>query len=159
MSEMDRAFGWDDTIQNDSSYVVVPEGDYNFRIIGFQRGHHGGSDKIGPCPKAILDVEIWNGPNKAVVTVNLFLHSATEGILCEFFTAIGQRKPGEQLKPRWDQIVGSTGTCKVANRVYNGNTYNDIKKWYPKGKAITQLGSAAPQASVAPSTGYQAGQF
>ena len=51
MSE--RVYGWDDEIQNDSSFVIVPEGDYNFRVVNFQRGHYGGGDKIPACPKAI----------------------------------------------------------------------------------------------------------
>lgn len=157
MSEYDRAFDWDDSIENDSSFVIVPEGDYNFRVVNFQRGNHGGSDKLPPCKKAILTIELWNGSNRTTIDHNLFLHSKCEGLLCEFFTAIGQRQHGEKLKPKWDQIIGSTGTCKVAVRKYNGNDYNDIKKFYEKGHAIQQMSGAS--ASVAPQTGFTPGQF
>lgn len=157
MSEFDREFGWDDEIQNDSSFVIVPEGDYNFRVINFQRGRHGGSDKLPPCNKAILTIELWNGANKTTIDHNIFLHTKTEGLLCEFFTAIGQRKHGEKLRMNWDRVIGSTGTCKVGIRKYNGSDYNDIKKFYEKGHGIQEM-SGAP-ASAAPQTSYQAGQF
>ena len=157
MSEFEREFGWDETIEKDSSFVVVPEGDYNFRIVNFQRGRHNGSDKLPACNKAILTIELWNGSNRTTIDHNLFLHQRTEGLLCEFFTACGLRQHGEKFKMAWDRVVGCTGTCKVGVRKYNGNDYNDIKKFYEKGHAIQQM-EGAP-ASAAPQTSYEVGKF
>ena len=137
MSDFDREFGWEDAIENDGDFVIVPEGDYNFRVLKFERARHAGSEKLPPCNKAILTIEVSNGNFKTVVTHNLFLHSKCEGMLCSFFTAIGQRKHGEKLVPKWNEIVGSTGTCKVIKENWTGNNgqsmeSNRINKFYPK---------------------------
>lgn len=163
MSEfsMGREYGWDDAIQNDSEFEVLPEGDYNFRIVKFERGRHPGSDKLPPCNKAILTVEISNGPRKATITHNLFLHSKCEGLLCEFFSSIGQRQHGERLVPRWNEIVGSTGTCKVGIDKWQGKngemTSNQIRKFYPKGRQIVEAPTAPAPAPAA--QGYTTGVF
>ena len=41
MSE--RAFSWEDTVQNDSTFEVLPEGDYDFTVKAFERAYHDGS--------------------------------------------------------------------------------------------------------------------
>lgn len=160
MSEMNREMGWDDEIQHDSEFELLPEGDYNFQVVNFQRGRHPGSDKLEPCNKAILTIKLWNGNRTATIDHNLFLHSKCEGLLCEFFTAIGQRKHGEALKPRWNEVIGSTGTCKVSVRKWTGRDgdqreSNDIKRFYEKGHQIQEM----PQASAAPQTSYKPGSF
>lgn len=145
---IEREMSWDDTFENDSTYTIVPAGDYEFTVTGFERSRHNGSEKLPACNKAVLTIEITDGINTTTVTHNLFLHSRTEGMVCEFFVAIGHRKHGEALKPNWNAVVGATGRCKVSTRTYNGNEYNDIKKFYePKG---------APAAAAAT---FQAGAF
>ena len=58
MSEFEKnmsgELGWDDEIQNEGGYEVLPEGDYTFRVEKFERARHAGSEKIPPCNKAIL---------------------------------------------------------------------------------------------------------
>lgn len=160
MSEYGREMGWEDEIQHDSEFQLLPEGDYNFQVVNFQRGRHAGSDKLPPCNKAILTIKLWNGSASTTLEHNLFLHSKCEGLLCEFFTAIGQRKHGEKLVPRWNELIGSTGTCKVSVRKWEGRDgdkreSNDIKRFYEKGHVIQDV----PPASAAPQTSYQAGAF
>lgn len=131
MTTEGRELGWDDTIQNDGpEYVVLPEGDYNFEIIDFERGRHNGSDKLPPCNKATVHIKIEAPQGTAIIKHNLFLHSTTEGLLCAFFTGIGQRKKGEQLKMNWNAVVGARGRAKVGIRKYEGKEYNEIKKFY-----------------------------
>ena len=161
MSEfLNGEIGWDGAIENDSEFQLLPEGDYNFRVVKFERGRHAGSDKLPPCNKAILTIELWNGSARSTIEHNLFLHSKCEGLLCEFFTAIGQRKHGERLVPRWNEVMGATGTCKVSVREWIGRDgdkkqSNDIKRFYEKGHAISEGQAAAAR----PQSGYTAGQF
>ena len=151
----DHELGWDDAIQRDSQYVMVPPGDYNFRVLKVERGRHPGSDNLPPCNKAELTLEVSNGTDKTMMTANLYLHTKTEGILCAFFTAIGQRKRGESLKPRWNEVVGSTGTCKLGVNSYTGKQDGkkhesmQVDKWYEKGHLIDAGGSAAQNAANA----------
>ncbi|MEG0904532.1 MAG: DUF669 domain-containing protein [Lachnospiraceae bacterium] len=132
MSEVGRGFDWDDEIEKDSDYVTLPEGDYDFVVESVERARHPGSDKLPACNKAIAKLRVDSEYGMALINHNLFLHTNTEGMLSAFFTAIGQKKKGEPLKMNWGSVPGSTGRIHVKPRQYNGNEYNDIKKFYPK---------------------------
>lgn len=138
MSEnMDRELNWDDQIENDGNdFVILPEGDYDFEVTEFERGRHGGSEKLPPCNKATLTIKITAIDGQSTsIKHQLFLHSKTEGMLCAFFTSIGQRKKGEKVTMNWNAVVGSRGRCKVKIRNWvsnNGNPMqnNEISKFY-----------------------------
>lgn len=160
MDDLNREYGWDDAIENDGTFEVLPEGDYDFRVVKFERGRHPGSDKLPPCNKAILTIEVSNGSKKSTIEHHLFLHSKCEGLLCEFFTSIGQRKHGERLVPRWNEVIGSTGTCKVYVDKWTGRNgqpmeSNKIRRFYEKGHAI----ATQPAPSPVMQSGYTPGQF
>src|SRR5690348_1466807 len=96
------ALGWDSEIQNDSpEFVVLPEGDYDFEVQDFERARHAGSDKLPPCNKAVVHIKIEGPEGVSIIRHNLFLHTITEGMLCAFFTAIGQRKKGQKTTMNW----------------------------------------------------------
>ena len=117
---VDREFSWDDEIKNDGAdWVLLPEGEYPFTITDFERGRHPGSAKLPPCNMAILTLSIDGGmAGKTTVINRLFLHSKTEGLLCAFFESIGQRKHGEPLRMNWQNVIGSTGRCKLEVHTY-----------------------------------------
>jgi len=141
--------GWDDQIEHDSpEFVVLPEGDYEFEVIDFERARHNGSDNLPPCNKAIVHIKIQGPEGISVIRHQLFLHSKTEGLLCAFFTAIGQRKKGEKITMNWNKVIGSRGKAKVGIREYDGKQYNEIKKFYEP--------EDGPQAT---NKGFQAGRF
>lgn len=131
MSEIERELGWDDQIEKDGpEYVVLPEGDYDFEVTAFERGRHNGSEKLPPCNMATVSIKIEASEGVAIINHKLFLHSKTEGMLCSFFTAIGQRKKGERVTMNWNAVVGARGRCKVGNRQWDGKTFNEIKKFH-----------------------------
>lgn len=140
MSETANAYelGWDDEIEKEGSdFTVLPVGDYDFEILDFERGRHPGSDKLPPCNKAIVSIRIEGEEGVSIIKHNLFLHSITEGMLCSFFTAIGQRQKGEKVKMNWSAVPGAKGRCRVGIKTLpprNGNetglTVNEIKKFY-----------------------------
>lgn len=132
MNEVEREFEWDDTIEKDSDYIVLPEGDYEFVVESVERARHPGSDFIPPCNKAIVKLRIDSEYGTAIVNHNLFLHTKKEGMLSAFFTSIGQKKKGEKLKMNWGSVPGSKGRAHVSPEPFNGNTYNKVKKFYPK---------------------------
>lgn len=150
MDNMERELGWDDQIENDGpEFVTLPEGDYDFEITTFERGRHNGSDNLPACNKAIVHIKIEGPQGVSTIKHNLFLHSKTEGLLCAFFTAIGQRKKGEKLKMNWNQVVGSKGRAKVGIKkwTYEGKEYegNEIKRFY--------------EPAESPNKGFEAGRF
>lgn len=132
MDNLEREFGWDDTITKDSEFILLPEGDYNFVVESFERGRHAGSEKMPACNKAILTLRIEVAEGTVHITHNLFLHTKTEGLLSAFFSSIGQKKKGEPLRMNWNQVPGSSGKAKIGIRSYNGNNYNEIKRFYPR---------------------------
>lgn len=135
MENFERAFGWNDTIRNDSTFELLPEGDYDFTVEKFERGRHNGSDKLPPCNKAILTIRVSNGEKSTTLEHNLFLHTKTESMLCQFFTAIGQRKHGESLQMDWNRVIGARGRCKLSVRNWTGRNgenmqSNQISRFY-----------------------------
>lgn len=127
----DRELGWDDEIVKDSSFILLPDGDYKFTVKMYERGRFNGSEKMPPCAQATIYCEIEAPEGTVTLKNNLFLHTKTEGILSSFFASIGQKKKGEPLRMNWNTVVGSTGMCKVSSKEYNGNTYNEIKRFLP----------------------------
>ena len=108
MAATGREYGWDDQIEKDSpDFVTLPEGDYDFEVTDFERGRHAGSDKLPPCNKATVSLRIEAAEGVTVIKHNLFLHSITEGMLCAFFSAIGQRQKGEKITMNWNKVEGS----------------------------------------------------
>lgn len=135
--DMGREFDWDSVIENDGeSFELLPEGDYDFEVLSFERGRHNGSEKLPPCPKAVVKIRVSDGQRTGVLTHNLMLHSKCEGLLCAFFTGVGQRKHGEKLRMDWNKVAGSKGRCKVGVRTWKSRTTgedmksNEIKRFY-----------------------------
>ncbi len=140
----EHEFGWEDEIQDDGSAgTLLPPGDYDFVVTKFERARHNGSEKLPPCNKAVIYMEV--GPQSVEIKHNLFLHTKTEGLLCEFFRSIGHRRHGEALQMNWAMVPGSTGRCRVAHRTYNNEKYNDVKKFLDPPAAASQPPQQATQ--------------
>ena len=105
----ERAMDWEDTIENESNFRIIPEGDYSFTVSKLTRARYNGGAKIGPCPKAILDLDVVTPEGVVTVQHNLLLHTRCEGLLCAFFTCIGQRKHGQRFRQRRRRTQGGAG--------------------------------------------------
>ena len=179
-NNFEREIGWEDTIEKDSDFVLLPDGLYHFTVVGMERTRHTPNPqnpgKLPACNKAIVSIKIVANEGETELRHNLFLHSTTEGMLSAFFAAIGQKKKGEPLRMNWNTIIGATGVCKVGTRQYNNNNYNEVKSMlYPEDvdytKVLNQQPGQATQTSYQQTqqqnfgqqpqgqAGYQAGQF
>ena len=134
------ALDWDSTIEQESNFKILEPGIYNFRVINMERGNHDGSENMSPCPKAILTINAKNVETEEegeVGYINLFLHSKMEWKLSEFFISIGQKNPGEPLRPNWNNVIGSSGKCELEINSYTGRDgkerqNNQVKSWLPQ---------------------------
>lgn len=134
----DGALGWDDEIQKEESFVLLPEGDYRFTVVKLDKGRHDGSAKISACPKAIVDFSV-TAPDGTVTTIteNFLLHKKMEWKLSQFFASIGMKQKDEKLRMNWSPaLIGKTGICKIIVHEYKGNDNqmhkkNQIEKLYP----------------------------
>lgn len=118
----EHELGWDDTITNDEGeYQPVPEGDYPFEVVKFERGRSKGKGKLPACNMAILTLKIFAEGRTTTIIENLILHSSVEWKLSAFFRSIGQKKHGEPLAPKWNEVVGSRGRCHIYIDSFTGN--------------------------------------
>lgn len=129
--------GWDSEIEKEGEpFVIAEPGDYNFTVINFERARFEGSAKMPPCNQAKLTLRLEMADGSVCdVKHNLFLHSKTEWRLCEFFTAIGQRKHGQKVAMNWNAVIGARGRCKISKRSFKNKEgkemwTNDVDKFY-----------------------------
>ena len=128
--QTDGALDWDSVISADKEheFILLPEGEYDFRVVGFERQHYNGGGKMKPCPMAKVSLKIETAKGAAVVFDRIYLMAGLEWKILAFFGALGMRKHGEDnFKTDWDAIMGKTGRAKVGTRQYNGKDYNEIK--------------------------------
>lgn len=84
-----------------------------------ERARYEGGAKLPPCSMAKLTLRIYGGAKgDTTVTHRLYLHTKTQGLLGAFFESIGQCKRGETFRPRWNEVVGAKGICKLGVREY-----------------------------------------
>jgi hypothetical protein len=133
------AFDWDSEIENDGNeFVLFPACEAIIEVVEMERAVVSNGKYTG-SPMAKLKLRATH-PEHGTTTINenLILHSNMEWKMCQFFTCIGQRQHGEKLRPRWQEVVGSTGRVKVlvdeyqatdkaGNKVVRQN--NKIDKW------------------------------
>lgn len=131
----DRALGWDDEIVDDpTEFTLLPAGDYEFTVIEVEKSRYDGGDKLPACNLAIVSCQFDTPHGKAIVKNRLYLHTKTEGLLSAFFASIGLKKKGEPLRMQWNKVVGSKGMARLSQREYNGDKFNDIRRFLlPKG--------------------------
>ncbi|MBM7453825.1 hypothetical protein JN09_001158 [Acholeplasma morum] len=126
---------WNDSIENDGQeYILLPEGDYNFTVIDFERGRFNGSAKIPECNKAIITVQVESKEGISTIKFDLILYRSLEWRLSGFFRSIGQKKHGEKLVMDWSKVVGSKGRAHFKQRSYvnqNGEEkfVNDVDRF------------------------------
>ena len=127
---------WNDSIENDGTELTtVEEGDYTFRISGFERARYVGSAKIPACNKASITVDILTKDGKpAICKFDLILYRSLEWKLSAFFRSIGQKKHGEKLTMDWSKVLNSYGRAHFKPRTYTNNngeekTVNDLDKF------------------------------
>lgn len=143
---------WDDCIENDGQeFVLLKEGDYNFRVAAFERGRHAGSAKVPPCNKATLTLEVETDNGTATVRTDLLLYGTLEWRISAFFRCIGQKRHGEKVKMDWSKVYGAKGRAHFKPRPYIGadgteKKANDIayfidydEKFFPEDNSFTEI--------------------
>lgn len=95
---MNNEMDWNDTLENDGQeYLILPEGDYVFTVVNFERGRFPGSAKMSASNKATLTLQVKTDDGVATVFTDLILNRLVEWRISSFFRCIGQKKHGERL--------------------------------------------------------------
>ena len=135
INEKDMLMDWDDSIETDGQeYILLPEGEYNFKVTNFERGRFNGSAKIPQCNKATITIQIEAKEGMSSVKFDLILYRTLEFRISAFFRCIGQKKHGEKLTMDWGKVVGSKGRAYIKQRSYtnqNGEEkfINDVDRF------------------------------
>lgn len=149
------AFEWNSTIQNDGNdFKLLEEGVYPFRVKSLEKERYEGGKKFPPCPLASLVLRVGEGDEQSDVMASLHLCSENEWKLCQFFTAIGDRKRGEALEMNWDNVVGKTGWLETehyempAKGEYEARTVNSVARYLdPEDAPTTNVAPTQPGGS------------
>ena len=164
MADFDNeVFSWDDEL-DEASFSVLPEGDYKFRVLTWERGRFEPKDPTkGPaCDQATLHLEVEGTdedgkPTKVTVFHRLRLRKKELGFIRRFFDCLGlASNDGKAVMP-WNKIEGETGICELEVHEYNGKKSNQVKQFYEKSKApkvgknFSEMGAGAAAPSSEPS--------
>lgn len=127
-TSVNENMGWDTPIVDDGAgfdnkpLVVVPEGDYEFTVVKFDKGWQNPTMKIKDgCNKAVLLLKVSNEEGDSLINENILLIKSMEWKLSSFFRAIGQKKHGEELRPDWNAVKKSKGMAHVKVEEYQAN--------------------------------------
>ena len=94
MENNNYVFDWNDEINNEDSFVLLPDGDYEFTVKDFERTRFDGSDKLPACNKAIVTLTVHGEHDNAVITENFLLCSQLEWKISALFLSVGMKKHG-----------------------------------------------------------------
>ena len=118
MSEDVKVFDWDDEIEDDGaqlSFVTLEEGDYEFEVVKFERGHYTPKNnaKTPACNQAVVTLKIATDAGDCYIKENFPLASTMEWKISAFFRSVGLKKHGEKLKMKWTDAIGSKGMAHI----------------------------------------------
>ena len=121
LQKNDGCLDWDAEISGDlPEYVLLPEGDYQFRVAEMERGRHEDTDWMPACDQATVTLEIRTAEGTAYVKTAFYLHTRGMKKLTAFFRAIGFQKKGQPMKMDWPAVTGAWGRAHFRPRGYTG---------------------------------------
>ena len=137
MDNNNGILAWDAVLDTDgeAQYIELEEGDYTFTVLDVEKGQFPGGQKLPPCPKATVKVEIDSDAGQAYGRFDLLLHTTLKFKLSDFFRCIGMKKHGEPLKMAWEDVPGKRGRAHFKPRAYttrNGEIRhaNEVDRFY-----------------------------
>lgn len=116
-----------------SEFFVFDDGDVvSFEVTDFKKAISSNNNRMAKLELRLFDAE----GNEAKAFEKLVLCEKMVWQLRQFFASIGQCDPDVKvLNPRWNEVNGATGKCKVKVETYekNGKTrrINKVAEWLP----------------------------
>lgn len=150
----DKALGWDSPVDEDgNSFTTLPDNtECVFKVERLEKVRTADGKK--PMAKLELICTGTKDEGTTYVRENLVLSTKAAWKLGEFFRAIGQRKHGQSVVPKWDRVVGASGRCVVTVEEWTGRDgdkrkSNKVKRYLdPRDPADTDADMAVPAAEA-----------
>ena len=116
---MGNVLDLNDSINQESQFVEVPEGEYDGRIDHVESGicQWDGTYNGNPTRDVYVNLRMPDGSD-AQLRDTFVLNSDFEWKLSQLFLGTGQKKKGEPLRPNWDMVVGARGKCEITVNEY-----------------------------------------
>jgi len=133
---MSNTKNWESPIDEDGSggSPLLPPGKYGFVVKSLTKAVSKG-DKTTGAPQAKLVLMVYNINDDTYANRigtaydTLTLHDDTWGMVCAFFRAIGERKHGETIVPKWDEVPGATGKAELEQHTFNEKTTMKVRMY------------------------------
>lgn len=129
----DDRLDWNDTITKDApEFILLPEGEYNFRVKSVSKGNFNGSDKVPPCSTSEVEIEIMDPQSGKPVIIKhrFFMLRSKESFISQFYVCIGMKKKEEPIKMNWPMTTGRTGRCVISQHAGSrGGIFNQVKRF------------------------------
>lgn len=157
-ADLGESLDWDtNEIEDSEEFVLLDAGVYPFMVVSMKRERFEGSEKIGPCPKAVLGLTL-DTPNNGLITIyeNLLLNTKMQFKIAQFFKSIGNKVDPETNKVAidWNNLEGRCGKLELEVREYTKRDgslgqSNNVKKFLePQEREESQSPYQAPSTPV-----------
>ena len=136
-TDMGESLGWEDEGKvQESEFVLLEPGIYDYTVTKFERGRFDGSEKMAACPMAKLTIHCKSATTgmESDVFVNLPLNSKVLFRITQFFKSCGllplDAKQGDGMPMSlFNHVMGRTGKVKIKNRTYKDRDYNEVDEF------------------------------
>ena len=119
----------------ESEYVLLTPGEYQFTVDSVEYGDYNGSDKIPACGMVTIGIHVDTAQGRAFMRNNFYICKECSGLIAAFFKSIGMLKDGQRtFTPDWEKVKGRSGIVKTTQREYKGEMYNNVDR-FVKSKA------------------------
>lgn len=116
-----KVFDWDEEFEDTGSdFTVIEEGTYPFTVKSLEKARYGGGAKMPPCPQANVTIELDVHGTKRVLADRFYLCETAIWRAARFFKGLGFVDENGRHKPRWNEVEGQSGWCKVGIRTWTG---------------------------------------
>ncbi len=137
----DIALDWDSALTSEDIAPMnqhLPDGEYYFKVVKFEKARFNGSAKMAPSPMAKITIEVSTPDDEELQntwTENLILNRKMIWKTHDFFVSCGLIQRGFEGVLPWSKVLGSGGRAKVTTRSYEKDgekkDANQVDKWLP----------------------------
>lgn len=107
-----------------SFFRPIPEGEYEFMVddLEYQTSKSG-------APMILLKLIIPQPEKSVRVNDRLVLTKNAQWKLVQFWKSIGRFAEAQTKGMDWDHLPDAKGRLIISHRLYNGKTYNEVKRY------------------------------
>lgn len=138
-----QALGWGDDLDVSAAVQKLAEGPATFEVAMVARSRFEGSEKICPCPMAVLTLRVRDKEGQvADIERNVILNSKMAWLIGDLMRSVGLLGEGSGTikSSMWDQLEGRKGVCEVVTVTSGrGTTYSSVERFVHGDEAKTAL--------------------